>query len=77
MRQSPPGPVGPWQVLTLHLSGVEDLRGLTWQILGLLVTKGLLDNVLSDYLWAQAHLLTVSPHPPPPGRLSLLSRLPE
>jgi solute carrier family 35 protein F5 len=31
---------------------------LTWLIFGYLVVKGLLDNVLSDYLWARAVLLT-------------------
>jgi solute carrier family 35 protein F5 len=45
-------------VLLLHLSGLEDLAALTPTIFGLLVTKGLLDNVLSDYLWAIGVLLT-------------------
>lgn len=31
---------------------------LTWVVLGFLVIKGLLDNVLSDYLWARAVVLT-------------------
>jgi len=31
---------------------------LTWVVFGFLVVKGLLDNVLSDYLWARAVLLT-------------------
>jgi solute carrier family 35, member F5 len=31
---------------------------LTWVVFGLLVVKGLLDNVLSDYLWARAVILT-------------------
>ena len=31
---------------------------LTAPVLGLIVLKGLLDNVLSDYLWARAVLLT-------------------
>ena len=48
------GPV----VLVLHLSGIEDLAALTPQIAGLLLVKGLFDNVLSDYLWAAAVLLT-------------------
>jgi solute carrier family 35 protein F5 len=32
--------------------------GLTWIIFGYLVAKGMLDNVLSDYLWARAVVLT-------------------
>ncbi|CAB9521109.1 solute carrier family 35, member F5 [Seminavis robusta] len=31
---------------------------LTWVVLGFLVVKGLLDNVLSDYLWARSVVLT-------------------
>merc|ERR1711957_319023 len=31
---------------------------LTWSILLFLLLKGLLDNVLSDYLWARAVVLT-------------------
>ena len=45
-------------VLVLHFTGAEDLGALSWEIGGLLVGKGLVDNVLSDYLWAQAVLLT-------------------
>lgn len=45
-------------VLVLHISGIEPLSGLTWEILGFVVLKGLLDNVLSDYLWAKAVLYT-------------------
>ena len=30
----------------------------TWSVLSLAIAKGLLDNVLSDYLWARAVLLT-------------------
>lgn len=41
---------GPFVVL-LHLSHIEDLSSLTPAISGLLLLKGLLDNVLSDYLW--------------------------
>jgi len=48
------GPV----VLALHFTGLESLSALTWQILGLLVAKGLLDNVLSDTIWGKAMLLT-------------------
>lgn len=32
--------------------------GLTWVVFGYLVAKGTLDNVLSDYLWARAVVLT-------------------
>ena len=31
---------------------------MTWIVFGYLVAKGLLDNVLSDYLWARAVVLT-------------------
>mmetsp|Transcript_33938 Transcript_33938/g.44777 ORF Transcript_33938/g.44777 Transcript_33938/m.44777 type:complete len:372 (-) Transcript_33938:305-1420(-) len=31
---------------------------VSWEILGCLVVKGLLDNVLSDYFWARAVVLT-------------------
>ncbi|XP_024362663.1 uncharacterized vacuolar membrane protein YML018C [Physcomitrium patens] len=48
------GPV----VLILHFIGVERFDGLTLSQLGLIIGKGLLDNVLSDYLWAKAVLLT-------------------
>ena len=45
-------------VLVLHFTGAEDLGALSWEIGGLHVGKGLVDYVLSDYLWAQAVLLT-------------------
>lgn len=45
-------------VLALHYSGIESLAGLTAEILLLIGIKGLFDNVLSDYLWARAVLLT-------------------
>ena len=32
--------------------------GLSWLVFGFLVVKGLLDNVLSDYLWLRAVILT-------------------
>ena len=48
------GPV----VALLHGTRVEDLSTLTPAILGLLVCKGVFDNVISDYLWAAAVLLT-------------------
>jgi drug/metabolite transporter (DMT)-like permease len=35
-----------------------DLSNLTWTIFAALVAKGLCDNVVSDYLWARACLLT-------------------
>ena len=41
---------------TRRLFGVG-LGSLTWRVFGLMVAKGLLDNVLSDYLWARAILL--------------------
>lgn len=39
-----------------RLAGVG-LGSMTWRVLGLMVAKGLLDNVLSDYLWARSILL--------------------
>ncbi|KAG0614085.1 hypothetical protein M758_6G150100 [Ceratodon purpureus] len=48
------GPVA----LILHFTGLETFRRLTLSQVGLIVGKGLLDNVLSDYLWAKAVLLT-------------------
>ncbi|GAB9463196.1 Drug/metabolite transporter [Globisporangium polare] len=45
-------------VVLFHYSGIESLSGLTLEILGLIGIKGLFDNVLSDYLWARAVLLT-------------------
>ena len=39
-------------------TGVEDLSGLTWKTFCMVVFKALFDNVLSDYLWAKAVLLT-------------------
>ncbi|KAM5563133.1 hypothetical protein ABKV19_018021 [Rosa sericea] len=46
--------------LVLHFSKLEPFYMLTWKQLGLIVGKGLLDNVLSDYLWAKAVLLTTT-----------------
>eukprot|EP00939_MAST-03C_sp_MAST-3C-sp1_P004629 g4629.t1 len=37
---------------------VEDLSGLTWKTLGMVLAKAFFDNVLSDLLWAKAVLLT-------------------
>ncbi|KAI3712731.1 hypothetical protein L1987_71296 [Smallanthus sonchifolius] len=44
--------------LILHFTNIESFHTLTLKQLGLIVGKGLLDNVLSDYLWAKAVLLT-------------------
>ncbi|CAI0560975.1 unnamed protein product [Linum tenue] len=46
--------------VVLHLTKLEPFSALTWKQLGLVVGKGLLDNVLSDYLWAKAVLLTTT-----------------
>ncbi|PKI64800.1 hypothetical protein CRG98_014796 [Punica granatum] len=46
--------------LVLNFSKLEPFTNLTWKQLGLIVGKGLLDNVLSDYLWAKAVLLTTT-----------------
>lgn len=45
-------------VVALHLSGVEPLGGLNARLVGMILVKGLLDNVLSDFLWAKAIMLT-------------------
>ncbi|TMW57195.1 hypothetical protein Poli38472_003120 [Pythium oligandrum] len=45
-------------VIAFHYTGIESLSGLTAEILLLIGIKGLFDNVLSDYLWARAVLLT-------------------
>jgi hypothetical protein len=50
-------------LLLLWLWGVG-LGTLTWKTFGLVVAKGLLDNVLSDYLWARAILLIGAPTGP-------------
>ncbi|KAL3927141.1 MAG: hypothetical protein SGPRY_002963, partial [Prymnesium sp.] len=34
------------------------IDSLNWSVMGLLLSKGLFDNVLSEYLWAHAVLLT-------------------
>ncbi|XP_009334936.2 uncharacterized transporter C405.03c [Pyrus x bretschneideri] len=46
--------------LILHFSKLEPFYMLTWEQVGLIIGKGLLDNVLSDYLWAKAVLLTTT-----------------
>ncbi|CAI5735282.1 unnamed protein product [Hyaloperonospora brassicae] len=45
-------------VVVLHYSSIESLSGLSLEIVLLIIVKGLFDNVLSDYLWARAVLLT-------------------
>ncbi|XP_074268729.1 putative transporter C405.03c [Silene latifolia] len=47
-------------VLLLLFTKLESLTAFTWKQAGLIVGKGLLDNVLSDYLWAKAVLLTTT-----------------
>ncbi|CAI9107448.1 OLC1v1006799C1 [Oldenlandia corymbosa var. corymbosa] len=44
--------------LVLNFAKLEPFKMLSWKQIGLIVGKGLLDNVLSDYLWAKAVLLT-------------------
>ncbi|KAH9784899.1 solute carrier family 35 member f5 [Citrus sinensis] len=46
--------------LILHFTKLEPFYKLTLKQFGLIVGKGLLDNVLSDYLWAKAVLLTTA-----------------
>lgn len=46
--------------LVLNFTKLEPFYTLTWKQFGLVVGKGLLDNVLSDYLWAKAILLTTT-----------------
>lgn len=45
-------------VAIFDTTGVESLRNLTPEIIGLLFVQGLLNNVLADYLWAIAILYT-------------------
>ncbi|GMI66385.1 hypothetical protein like AT3G07080 [Hibiscus trionum] len=47
-------------VLILYVTKLESLNTLSWKQFGLIIGKGLLDNVLSDYLWAKAVLLTTT-----------------
>ncbi|XP_042449595.1 thiamine-repressible mitochondrial transport protein THI74-like [Zingiber officinale] len=48
-------------LLVLNFTKLEPFHKLSWNQLGLIVGKGLLDNVLSDYLWAEAiHLTTTT-----------------
>nr|GEU93419.1 thiamine-repressible mitochondrial transport protein THI74 isoform X1 [Tanacetum cinerariifolium] len=44
----------------LHLANLEPFDTISRKQFGLIVGKGLLDNVLSDYLWAKAVLLTTT-----------------
>lgn len=44
----------------LNFAKLEPFHRLTWEQVGLIVGKGLIDNVLSDYLWAKAILLTTT-----------------
>uniref|UniRef100_A0A5B6YLH1 EamA domain-containing protein n=1 Tax=Davidia involucrata TaxID=16924 RepID=A0A5B6YLH1_DAVIN len=46
--------------LILNFTKLESFNILTWKQFSLIVGKGLLDNVLSDYLWAKAVLLTTT-----------------
>ncbi|XP_010245974.1 PREDICTED: uncharacterized vacuolar membrane protein YML018C-like [Nelumbo nucifera] len=46
--------------LILNFTKLEPFHTLTWTQFGLIVGKGLIDNVLSDYLWAKAILLTTT-----------------
>ncbi|XP_066376152.1 uncharacterized vacuolar membrane protein YML018C-like [Miscanthus floridulus] len=46
--------------LVLNFAKLEPFHKLTWEQVGLVVGKGLIDNVLSDYLWAKAILLTTT-----------------
>lgn len=46
--------------LVLNFSKLEPFSVLSWEQIFLIVGKGLLDNVLSDYLWAKAVILTTT-----------------
>ncbi|KAE8692153.1 Kinase superfamily protein [Hibiscus syriacus] len=46
--------------LILHFTKLESVNMLSRKQFGLIIGKGLLDNVLSDYLWAKAVLLTTT-----------------
>ncbi|CAN4098941.1 unnamed protein product [Withania somnifera] len=45
-------------LLVLNFANLEPFNTLTWKQLGLIVGKGMFDNVLSDLLWAKAILMT-------------------
>ncbi|KAK1269930.1 hypothetical protein QJS04_geneDACA006740 [Acorus gramineus] len=46
--------------LVLNFTKLVSFHKLNWDQIGLIVGKGLLDNVFSDYLWAKAVLLTTT-----------------
>lgn len=46
--------------LILHFTKLESFHNITRNQYGLIIGKGLLDNVFSDYLWAKAVLLTTT-----------------
>ncbi|XVE72779.1 hypothetical protein DITRI_Ditri11bG0065900 [Diplodiscus trichospermus] len=46
--------------LILNITNLESFHTLSWKQFGLIMGKGLLDNVLSDYLWAKAVILTTT-----------------
>ncbi|KAJ6807133.1 thiamine-repressible mitochondrial transport protein THI74-like [Iris pallida] len=46
--------------LVLHFTNMEPFHRIKWKQFGLIVGKGLLDNVLSDYLWVKATKLTTT-----------------
>lgn len=46
--------------LILHFTRQESFDRLNWKQFGLIIGKGLLDNVLSDYLWVKATQLTTT-----------------
>lgn len=55
------GFVGLWNCILLApvaIFQLSSLVSLSWIVFGFVVLKGLLDNVLSDYLWARAVVLT-------------------
>ena len=41
-------------VIGLNAAGEEKLSELTAELMGLIILKGLVDNVLSDLMWARA-----------------------
>ncbi|WOL12015.1 thiamine-repressible mitochondrial transport protein THI74-like [Canna indica] len=46
--------------LLLNFTRLEPFHKLSWNQFGLIVGKGLMDNVLSDYLWVKATQLTTT-----------------
>ena len=45
-------------VIALDLLSMESLNTLTWEVASQILVKGITDNVIADYLWARAVLLT-------------------